>query len=240
MDEAKSMGYKFVDTREILGGNKSTYIGNSGLPLEIRVLGDNNYQLTVRNFDPEKARREEKKKEEILNKTNGLILHASDYLNGENPSINTLSINDFLKIFNGKALNSAKAYLNSKGYKYIRFDIDHYWDKSSNNLSNRSSIEAEFKNGTLFEMDMTFYNDKTCAALVAQLEKMGYKRKYKNPVINYQYYFTKEGSNHVFGVCGKQVFNSKVPAGTIEYTVAVFSSSAFNAMRSYGRVIEVK
>ena len=188
------------------------------------------------NFDPEKVEKEKKQKEATIAKTKGLILDPSGYLKGSNPQLTTISINDILKLYQGKTVQYAKNYLSSKGYKYVKYDVgDHFWQKGTDQVSTFTTLIGEFSNSGLRAFDIQFYNDKTCAALVAQLEKLGYKRKYVNPWVNYEYYFVKEGANVVFAVTAKEVISVKKATTYIEYEITMMTSAVFESNKKSGK-----
>lgn len=233
-NEVMQLGYKFEKKENVGNSIHNHYRGAADMKIII-IESRSHVTVNMQNYDPDKVEQEKKQKQVILNKTNDLILHASDYLNGATPQIITPSINDLIKLYNGKTSQFAKNFLSTKGYKY-KYDVDHIWEKNTTNTMTYSRLIGGFSKVGLFEFDMEFYDDKTCAALVVQLEKMGYKIKYRNPFVDYQYFFEKEGSDMIFGVTAKSVYKMSADKTYIEYSVSLFSTSAFNSMKSSRKV----
>ena len=235
--EAEQLGYKFTGEEKIGMGMMSYYKGNADRTITINHSASaKRLEVWMENFDPEKVKKENEQKTATIAKTKGIILNPSGYLNGSNPQLTTININDVLKLHQGKTVQFAKNYLSSKGYKYVEYDgYSHFWQKGTNEISTFTTLVAEYSKSGLRGFEIKLYNDKTFAALLVQLEKQGYKLKYKNPYLNYEYYFVKEGSSIVFAAIAKEVISVKKATTYIEYEIDMMTSAVFESIKSNGK-----
>lgn len=239
----KDAGFQLLEDK---GKVKTFKTNNVTLVTYDEIDQGNRYSIIMRNYDLTEMNKQKISK----NKAQDPILKSTQYLNGETPKVTCLTINELMDLFDGLTKERAEDFLSKKGYTFqwrnysqyhwvkdCTIDQGFYYIKTFKDLSSASHVDFSIMNdGMYILLNMHLYNDKICAYLVNNIEKLGYKIRHKGsqqPENGVDVLFEKEIGGVAFRVISqKPLRQAKVPEGTIQYMIQLMSPDNITRLKN--------